>query len=848
MLPGLVIQTEPKREYPDSSMVAHLVGYVGEVTEDDLAGAYAGRRPGTVVGKDGLERQYESTLAGSDGVRFVEVDALGRVVRDEGAAATLQAVPGHVLRTTIDLGLQRFVASIFPPGRRGAIVAMDPCTGDILALYSSPVYDPNAFVGGISSELVGHAQHRPGPPAARSRHRGPLPARLDVQAGHGAAWRLSDGLVDFDSRMPQPCRGGFQFGTRFFNCWDPRGHGSLTLSQAIANSCDTYFYQLGLKLSVKSHHRRTATRSASAIRTGIDLPGEVAPGLPRLQLLRPGLREGRLDAGGRPEPRHRPGRERPDAHQHGALLRDAGQRRTGDPAAHPGGHRTPDVGRVDLPDSVFLGIRNALIAVVEQGTARSVRMAQLQLAGKTGTAQNPEGPGPRLVHRLRSGDAADDRGRRRSSRTGCTARSWRPTWPGSPSATCSGPDTTREGARAAEAVPLRRSPEDTVRRVQSRSTPRRPAHGRRPLMLSKIDRRLAAVTLALTAYGMLILYSAGQTDVPSSVEHIWQRQLAWLVDLAGRRRARHADLARGSLEWFAPAGYAAGIFLLLLTLAIGTGAGTAASSHAWIAIGGVRVGQPSEIVKLLVVLMLARYLAARRDPPNTMRELVVPCRDRGACPRCWWPSSRTWAARSCSPASSSPCCSGPACACPCSCSWPRPSPPSSWPFRPGPGAPGSCVLGILLLIWRPFVWEGLAVLGANVVTGHPRPPAVGAPGRLPAAPLPGVPQPRPRSAGHRLAHHPVEDRHRERRLAGQGLSDGLPEAAGLPAGPAHGLHLLRRGRGAGVHRRPGGADAVLPPPGHRWCGWPAGARTPSRAWSRSASPGCSSATSSRTPA
>jgi len=234
-------------------------------------------------------------------------------------------------------------------------------------------------------------------------------------------------------------------------------------------------------------------------------------------------------------------------------------------------------------------------------------------------------------------------------------------------------------------------------------------------MLSKVDARLAAVTLALTAYGILILYSAGQTDVPTSVGHIWQRQLAWLaISLVGA--ALVMRISPRLLEWFAPAGYAAGIFLLLLTLAIGTGAGTAASSHAWIAIGGMRVGQPSEIVKLLVVLMLARYLAARRDPPNTMRELVVPCLiaavpallvavepDLGSAlvfagilfAMLFWAGVRL----------------------PLLVLLASPIASLVLAFSPWTWGAWILVLGILLLVWRPFVWEGLAVLGANVLTG-----------------------------------------------------------------------------------------------------------------------------------
>ncbi len=389
-LPGLVIQTEPKREYPDSTAVAHLVGYVGEVTEADLAGAYAGMRPGTLIGKEGLERQYQATLSGSDGVRFVEVDALGRVVREEGAAATLPAVPGRALRTTIDLPLQRFVASIFPADRRGAVVAMDPGTGDILALYSSPAYDPNAFVGGISPDLWDTLNTDPGRPL--------LDRAISARYPPGSTFKLAtsliafmDGMVTFGSHMPQPCLGGFQFGTRFFKCWEPRGHGSLNLTQAIANSCDTYFYQLGLRLSVANMVAGGGALGFGA-RTGIDLPGEIRPAYPDsnyydrvygkggwTQALALNLAIGQGE----------------DAQTLINMVRFYATLANGGRVVRPhilaGSY--PDVARVGLPDSVFRGIRNALIAVVEQGTARSVRMTQLQLAGKTGTAQETGGKG-----------------------------------------------------------------------------------------------------------------------------------------------------------------------------------------------------------------------------------------------------------------------------------------------------------------------------------------------------------------------------------------------------------------------------------------------------------------------
>jgi rod shape determining protein RodA len=234
-------------------------------------------------------------------------------------------------------------------------------------------------------------------------------------------------------------------------------------------------------------------------------------------------------------------------------------------------------------------------------------------------------------------------------------------------------------------------------------------------MLGKLDRPLTAVTLGLTLYGILILYSAGQTDVPTSVEHIWQRQLLWLA-VGVTCAVLIMRLSPRILEWAAPACYVAGIAVLLLTLAIGTGGGTAASSKSWITVGGVRLGQPSEFVKLAVILMLARYLAAQRSPPRTLRELVVPCLiaavpaglvavqpDLGSAlvfggvlfAMLFWGGVRV----------------------PLLVLLGSPLLSLVLAFSPWTWGGWIALLSVLLIIWRPFVWEGLAVLGANLGMG-----------------------------------------------------------------------------------------------------------------------------------
>jgi rod shape determining protein RodA len=231
----------------------------------------------------------------------------------------------------------------------------------------------------------------------------------------------------------------------------------------------------------------------------------------------------------------------------------------------------------------------------------------------------------------------------------------------------------------------------------------------------RIDRRLAGSTALLCVYGVLVLYSAGQTDVPGAAEHIWLRQLAWL----GLGLVAAALVQRVSpllLEWSAPALYAVGLLILLVTLAIGTGAGTAAGTRSWIEVGGHRIGQPSELVKLAVILMLARHLAGRRGPPSTLRELIAPVviaaapallvamqPDLGSAlvfagilfAMLYWAGVKlSNLVLLASPVFSLLLAVSP-------WSW------GAWVF----------LLGGLLVLWRPYVWEGLAVLGANVAAG-----------------------------------------------------------------------------------------------------------------------------------
>ena len=388
-IPGLLIQAEPKRSYPDSA-VAQLVGYVAEVTEAERTSKFAKVRLGGLVGKDGLELQYDSALRGDEGLRFVEVNARGQMVREAAAAANLNPVPGTDLHTTIDLDLQQYIARMFPPGQRGAVMALNPNTGEVLALYSAPTFNPNAFVSGISPAYWRTLSESPTRPL--------LDRSIKTRYPPGSTWKLAiaamalkRGIVGPRSHMPIPCRGGLQYGNRFFRCWNAHGHGDLTLTEAIAQSCDVYFYQLGIKLGVTSL-LEDANEWGFRGRTGIDLPGEIPSEFPtgpeyydRLYGPRRWTSAVALNlAIGQGE----------NAQTLIQMVRLYQQ------LASDGRMRTPFVVRasteatrasLDLTADQLATLRRAMIAVVEQGTARGSRLANLTIAGKTGTAQNPHG-------------------------------------------------------------------------------------------------------------------------------------------------------------------------------------------------------------------------------------------------------------------------------------------------------------------------------------------------------------------------------------------------------------------------------------------------------------------------
>jgi penicillin-binding protein 2 len=390
MLPGLVIQSEPKRLYPAGKAVAHLVGYVSEVTESDLsANRFPGAGLGSIVGKAGLEREYDDSLRGAEGVRYIEVNARGRLVREEASTASLPPTPGKPIQTTIDLDLQRFIDSLWPVGTRGAMIAMTP-TGEVRALYSAPTYDPNAFVGGISSALWRSLNDDEARPllnrAIQTRYPPASPFKLAI-----AAMALKRGLIGLDTHMPTPCRGGLRLGNRVFRCWKKEGHGSLDLVGAVAASCDVYFYQLGLRLGLAAIVQ-DGVLMGFRDPSGIDLENEVDPIFPATTAYFDRLYGPRNWSPPATTLNFSIGQGENTQTLVNMMRFYEGLAGNGTAAppfiVRPAEAKPRDLG---LSREQLDGLRRALIAVVERGTAAASRHSDLAVAGKTGTAQNPHG-------------------------------------------------------------------------------------------------------------------------------------------------------------------------------------------------------------------------------------------------------------------------------------------------------------------------------------------------------------------------------------------------------------------------------------------------------------------------
>ena len=273
--PGVAWHSEPSRDYGEIGSLAHVTGYVGDVTREELQVLFnEGYTAGDVVGKSGVEKRYESVLRGRDGVGHRTVDVHERAVTDVWQTAVAPQ-PGSDIVLTIDSRLQRVVEEALGP-RIGSAVVLRPTTGEILAMVSYPWFDPQTFIGdGGPAAFSAAASDTAFPFVNRAIRAAYAPASVFKIL-------MMTGLLE--ERIYSPfrtvmCRGRFAYGDRIFKDWIQEGHGRIDMDDALAQSCDIYFYQAGLALGINNIADYSVEFGLGAP-TGIDLPGETAGSVP----------------------------------------------------------------------------------------------------------------------------------------------------------------------------------------------------------------------------------------------------------------------------------------------------------------------------------------------------------------------------------------------------------------------------------------------------------------------------------------------------------------------------------------------------------------------------------------
>ncbi len=391
--PRLIIQSVPKRFYPDGPVVAAFVGYTGEISEKELnLPQYADYKPGQTIGKGGLEKQYETQLRGQEGQRFDEVDARGRPVRGMGPRPDKDPKGAPPMKTNIDLDLQKFAASVFGDSLQGGVLAMDPKSGAVLALYSNPSWDPNRFTGGIPADYWKQLNTDPRRPLFNKVIQGTYPPASTWKLAT-SAMGLQSNLVTMKQRMPIACSGGMQYGRRYFRCWEKRGHGSLDLAGAITHSCDVYFYQLGLKVGLSKLVAGGIDMDFDK-RSGIDLPSEYKPQFPTRDVRayynrKFGANWSNSETLNLAIGQGANSQTVASLTKFYTALANEGMSSTPELVA-----RAPQQKKIlTLTSAQYAGLRRAMAGVTDVGgTAASAKIQGLVISGKTGTAQNSENP------------------------------------------------------------------------------------------------------------------------------------------------------------------------------------------------------------------------------------------------------------------------------------------------------------------------------------------------------------------------------------------------------------------------------------------------------------------------
>jgi len=391
-LPGLDIEMKPVREYPFGQMAAHLFGYLGEVTDEELGRkGFEDYNPGDYTGKNGIERSWEGDLHGADGGRQIEVDARGRFLR---TVAETSPTIGNSVVLTIDNELQKSAEQAFGD-KAGAAVVLDVNSGEVLAFASNPGFDPSLFTGKMSASQWQSYLDDKRHPLENKALKGQYPPGSTFKIITALA-ALEEGIVDPNTTVT--CKGSYTIGETTFKCWQKHGHGVVNLKQALKESCDVYFYQLGEKLGV-DRIARYAREYGLGSPLGIGLDNEKAGLVPtaewkekkykkkwyRGETLPVSIGQGYVLA----TPIQLASMVAAVANE-GTLYRPHLVKKVVDPDGKVLKEFSPQVIRkISNKPENFRAVKEGLLAVVNEpgGTGGASRLYEVKVAGKTGTSQ-----------------------------------------------------------------------------------------------------------------------------------------------------------------------------------------------------------------------------------------------------------------------------------------------------------------------------------------------------------------------------------------------------------------------------------------------------------------------------
>ena len=393
-LKGVILEVKPRRNYLYQKLAAHCLGYVGEIDKAELQRLGNPEfQGGDIIGKAGLEKYYDDLLKGEKGGKEVEVDALGREV------ATLlfkRPVPGEDLVLTIDRDLQIYGENLLY-GKKGSIILSNPYTGEILALVNEPSFNPNLFARGISQSDWERISSDPEYPLTNRSIQCAYPPGSAFKIITAIA-SLEEGITDRKRKVY--CSGTFKLADQVFNCWKKSGHGNLNIIDAIAQSCNIYFYTMGKELGIEGFNKYMHKFGLEE-KVGIDLPGEALGIIPSREWKQKEFKQIWF-----------PGDDINLSIGQGYVLLTPLQIHSivcaitteGDiyklhlvkeiisPEGNVVKRIEPEISRkVDISASTFQIVKEGLRAAILKGTGWRANSKELSIAGKTGTAQNPQG-------------------------------------------------------------------------------------------------------------------------------------------------------------------------------------------------------------------------------------------------------------------------------------------------------------------------------------------------------------------------------------------------------------------------------------------------------------------------